>query len=282
MDFEPAVLAEACAARFLGRMPARGIVPTDGATVLILSYDTRDLTRRCLETFLPTLAFDRHVRRVRVVDNGSRDGSPRMLAGFGGVPKVELLFREENRGIYPEWNAAARETTGDLVILGSDTEALSWNWLRAMRYLVRTNERAGIVACRQVRPEGPEGRLRVNFGGINETGSGPIHRMGWDDEGAWDRPTRHSWVTHSAVLVRRAVFDAIGGYDEAFKVYSGDSMFGRTATASGFECWYTPHGRVLHWEGRTVSACRGRGELSVADYEADWAREREFRARKTG
>jgi GT2 family glycosyltransferase len=256
-----ATLADAAAAYLLGRRPARGNGGGGNRpiTVLVLSRNTRDVTRRCLETFLPTLVYDRHVRRVRVVDNGSGDGSAEMLLAFAGVPKVELELRPDNPGIHRSWNRIALASRDDLLILGSDTEALSANWLTALRRHVASHPRTGLVATRQVKPLA--GRWLITFGGTGDEG-GPPHRVGWVDHGDWGRPTKHAWVTHSSVLVRREVFDAVGGYDERYQVYSGDDEFGRRATAAGWECWYTPYATVLHWGGKSVAAARARGEIT--------------------
>lgn len=263
-------VADACRTVFLGGVPRVNRLPLGRGrltTVAIPNYNTGKFLDRCLETLLPTLVYDSRIREVVVVDNGSTDGSQRMLAAkYARVPKFRVIENGKNLYIYRAWNQVVEGCLDDILILGSDTEKVDNNWFAAMRYWMDRNPSAGLVAGQQIRPE-RSGRRRIIFGGIIDDraeGQHP-HISGWEDMGDCAEPTKHTWLTHSNVLVRREVFDAVGLYDdEQFSIYCGDEEFGKRATDAGFEAWYCPYSRVLHWEGRGVDQARRSGYSNAA------------------
>lgn len=83
-------------------------------TVILVSYNTRDLLRQALQTLE---AENPH--EIIVVDNASQDGSPQMVAKE--FPEVRLVANDANQGFGPANNQALDEMTGDLALfLNSD------------------------------------------------------------------------------------------------------------------------------------------------------------------
>jgi GT2 family glycosyltransferase len=94
-------------------------VPVPELSVVVLSWNTQDLLRACLQA----LANDppAQAREILVVDNGSSDGSADMVARE--FPTVMLLRNTENLGYAEGNNVGARAATGKfLCLLNSDTE----------------------------------------------------------------------------------------------------------------------------------------------------------------
>src|SRR5438270_12852655 len=75
-------------------------------SVAVVSWNTRDLLRRCLESFATEVDAGRC--EVWVVDNASRDGSPEMVREE--FPWVRLHASEENLGFGPGINWVANRT----------------------------------------------------------------------------------------------------------------------------------------------------------------------------
>jgi hypothetical protein len=66
---------------------------------------------------------------------------------------------------------------------------------------------------------------------------------------SWDRVVRsYSAVTAACLLVRRAVFEEVGGFDEAFAVGFNDVDFCIRVTQAGYRNVFTPHARLTHYE----------------------------------
>ena len=60
------------------------------------------------------------------------------------------------------------------------------------------------------------------------------------------------WVSGASMMIRRDVFDRIGGLDETFFLYFEETEFCHRAKRAGFEVWYVPASRVVHIAGQST------------------------------
>src|SRR5262249_20611847 len=65
----------------------------------------------------------------------------------------------------------------------------------------------------------------------------------------------------AAMAVRRDVFETIGLLDDGFFLYYEETDFARRSAAAGFECWYVPASRVLHYCGQATGVTQPDGSL---------------------
>ncbi len=63
---------------------------------------------------------------------------------------------------------------------------------------------------------------------------------------------RVDWICGASMLIRPAVLDAIGGFDENYFLYYEETDFCRRALRAGFETWYAPDSRVMHIAGQST------------------------------
>lgn len=118
-------------------------------SVVIPSYNTRDLLRSCLCALEPALPSS---SEVIVVDNASLDGTPSMVARE--FPHVRLLRNERNEGFARAVNQGFERTRGDYVlILQADTELFSGG-LRPLISFLDANDRYGAVAPQVLNADG--------------------------------------------------------------------------------------------------------------------------------
>ncbi|MEX2244171.1 MAG: glycosyltransferase family 2 protein [Fimbriimonadaceae bacterium] len=105
-------------------------------SVIVVSYNTRDLLGRCLESL-------GEADEVMVVDNASADGSAEMVASR--FPSFQLIRNSSNRGFGAANNQGLDLVTGDLVLfLNSDAVARPG----ALQGLVSVmDSHADVVAC---------------------------------------------------------------------------------------------------------------------------------------
>ena len=61
------------------------------------------------------------------------------------------------------------------------------------------------------------------------------------------------WVPGASMMIRRAVFDAIGGFDENYFLYFEETDFCLRAKKTGFSTWYVPESRVMHIGGQSTT-----------------------------
>ena len=73
----------------------------------------------------------------------------------------------------------------------------------------------------------------------------------WTPFGRMDHTRDYLAVTSACVMVRREVFEAVGGYDERFRVSGSDVELALRIVQRGLRCVYTPHTRLVHHESAT-------------------------------
>ncbi len=109
-------------------------------TLILLTWNRWELTRRCLETLL---ASDLSGAELLVVDNGSTDGTPERLAAF---PQARVLALPANLGFVRGNNAgiAAVPPDNDVVLLNNDVEFPRRDWLQRLRAAAHSAPDVGV------------------------------------------------------------------------------------------------------------------------------------------
>lgn len=235
-------------------------------SVIVVSYNTQELTLACLQSI-----FD-HTTRVRyeviVVDNASKDKSAETIAKQ--FPRARLFAQEQNLGFGLANNIAARQATGRyLLLLNPDTEVLSGAIDRLVAF-ADANPGAALFGGRTVFPHGglnPTSVWRAPslWGlacraiGIDNVfhGSGYFN---WDAYGGWERDCVREVdiVSGCFMLVRRPVWEQLGGFDPAFFMYGEDWDICMRAARAGYKCLFCPDAEIVHYGGASEPAIEGK------------------------
>jgi len=232
------------------------------ASVIVPAHGHAALTRRCLGALLVYLPAD---CEVIVVDDASPDSTPELLGGYGERIRVVSLI--ENEGFAGACNAGAAAAGGEtLVFLNNDTQPRP-GWLEALLSYAVRHPRADVVGAKLVFPTGA-----VQHAGVVIGQDGYPHNLYaglTEDRPEVNRSRRLQAVTGACMLVRRAAFEALGGFDRGYLNSLEDVDLCLLAGARGGEVHYCHQAVVVHLE----SASRGRGERferSVALWRERW------------
>jgi N-acetylglucosaminyl-diphospho-decaprenol L-rhamnosyltransferase len=231
--------------------------------VVIVNYNTGAWLTRCLASLARhrgDLAID-----VVVIDNASVDGSH--TAARAAHPGTRLIENDRNVYLSPAWNQGARATSAPyLLFLNPDTEWWSGTLADYVR-VARAHPRAGIVGPMIRNTDGspyPSGRSLPSI--VDAVGHAFLSPFTRDNRftkryelDGWDRTTERTvdWVSGSCMLIPRAAFDAVGGFDEAFPLYAEELDLATRLRTAGWSVLFTPEVEVLHEIG--VSTGRSRG-----------------------
>lgn len=188
---------------------------------------------------------------VIVVDNGSDDGSPEMVAAEFGSEPVSVIGNRENRGFCAANNQGIEAARGKYVaLLNNDAEAEP-GWLRALSRVLDERPQVGMAASKILVYEDPR---RIDKAGhlIYPDGQNRGRGMGALDDGRFDRLEETLWPDGCAAMYRKQMLDEIGGFDEDFFAYGDDAELGLRARLAGWECLYVPDAVVRHHRGATL------------------------------
>jgi GT2 family glycosyltransferase len=226
-------------------------------TVLVVSYNTREMTLRCLET----LHAETRATRFRVVvwDNASQDGSADAIAAR--FPQAALIRAPRNVGFARANNAAAARADGDwLLLLNSDTEIRD-GAVDALMDFARANPRYGVYGGRTLFADGSLNPSSARDGvtpwsafchatGLVALFPG-IRLFNPEAIGGWRRDSlrRVGIVQGSFLLLPTRLWRAAGGFDRRFWMYGEDVDLCYRLRAGGWQPVIVPQATIVHHGG---------------------------------
>lgn len=226
--------------------------PPPPVTIAIVSWNTRDLLERCLDSLKPEV--ERGCAEVWVVDNASEDGSPDLVRER--YPWVRLVASEENHGFGRAVNLVARQTRSEWIATANADIALHPGALDELLEAGRRDPGAGAVAPRLLLPTGATQHSvfafpTITFSLLLAVGAFRFSRTIGDRRafpGHWDteRARRVPWAIAAFWLVRRRAFDEIGGFDERQWLYAEDLDISWRLHRAGWATRYVPSAHVEH------------------------------------
>jgi N-acetylglucosaminyl-diphospho-decaprenol L-rhamnosyltransferase len=220
-------------------------------SVVVINFCQWRNTDRLTRQLLDADAINSGTADVIVIDNDSPPDPA--LGRLRRTPGVSLKRFDRNTGFAKAANAGCRLGRGEWVLLLNPDTAVPEGFLDQLEGLCRTLDdeepQAGVVGL----------SLR-HADGTDQASSGPPPTLGRTLAGLVlprrvrkCRPVRAGdrvavpWVTGCGMLIRRACWADLGGFDESFFLYYEDADFCRRAWASGWSVWYEPGLRVTHY-----------------------------------
>jgi GT2 family glycosyltransferase/glycosyltransferase involved in cell wall biosynthesis len=221
-------------------------------SIVIPVYGQLPYTLNAIDALLRHRA--RAALEIIVVDDGSPDNTPEILPGLTGI----VYHAQENAGFIAACNQGAALARGRFVVmLNNDTRVVE-GWLDALVDSFTRWPRAGLVGA----------KLHYADGSLQEAGG-----IIWRDGRAWnygrnDDPNRPQYsharqvdyISGCSIALPAALWRALGGFDEFFSpAYCEDVDLALRVRAAGYEVWYQPQARVVHYEGKTSGTDTGGG-----------------------
>ncbi len=222
--------------------------PTRRVSIIIPFRDRPELLRNCLRS----LGVSTHRRfEIVLVDNGSIDPrTRRLLARVSRRPNVRIVEDAGPFNFSRLCNTGAQAARGEhLLFLNNDTEALTHDWLEHLLTLAG-DPRVGIVGATLLYPDHTiqhAGLLpRTDGVWVHPYRGQPANEPG--ENGELQIPRSVPAVTAACLLMRREVFEVLGGFDERFPVTFNDVDLCTRVRERGLLVVISPHAQLLHYE----------------------------------
>ncbi len=251
------VLDVAAPGLFRVKRPIKGQPPV---TLVITTDDRSREIRGRVERLLPNLvrsivqktAYANY--ELLVVDNGRLSDESRDV--LAGTRHRRVSYTIEGRFNFAhKLNFSMRHATGDhVVILNDDIEVISSEWLTALLEYSQ-DPAVGAVGARLLYPDGRLQHIGVVLGVCGVAAhcfhQAPGHHPGYF--GSAYGPRNYSAVTGACLMTRRAVFEALGGFNERLAIDFNDIDFCLRVRRAGYRIVYTPYAELYHLESGTIS-----------------------------
>lgn len=222
--------------------------------VSIINFNTRDLTKKCLESILKR-KWSEEIQ-VWVVDNASTDDSVEMIKKFS---EVSLIENHENLGFGIGHNLVFKKVSGDYyLVLNSDCE-MEDNVIDKMVEFMEKNPKCGISSCKLL---GFNGELQPNAGDLpfgsalvswlfnfDFLGGKSFHR---NEPLYYENSHEVGWVSGSFMMIREEVVKLVGGFSKDYFMYFEDTEICYRAKKTGFKIMINPKVEIKHLSGGSL------------------------------
>ena len=239
-------------------LSSRASAVRPAVSIVIVSFNTRDVLRECLQT-LQRQAGSVSYETV-VIDNNSSDGSAEMVEAEFNWARVVRCDR--NLGFAGANNRGFPRATGRyVVLLNSDAFLQPGALERAVEHMDK-NPMVGLAGGRLVGRDGswqPSARMFPSL--LNEllvmsglsTRYSKSRFFGRVDQTFADpsEPSQIDWVPGAFSIIRRDILEKIGYFDERFFLYYEEVDLCRRLKAAGYQIWYWPDIQVVHLGGES-------------------------------
>ncbi len=211
-------------------------------SVVVLNHNGARFLQQALKSLLE-LDYDSY--EIIVVDNGSRDDSLEVADKFG----VRVIETGANLGFSKANNLGAAASRGDFTLFVNNDMKFDKSFLSLMVQVISDDERIFAVDCTQ----------------LNWDGSRPIHGPRYFGSGSPIEPfwpflreiqrfdatfsVETPWGCGSNLMVRRSMFESIGGFDPTFFLDYEDLDLCWRAWLRGWRTVFVPQAKTYHAVG---------------------------------
>lgn len=230
------------------------------ASIIIPNRDKLEFLQPCIESIFAKTRYT--AWEIIIVDNRSED--PDTLAYYKELTathhaKVRIVYYNNLFNFSAQCNLGVLHAKGEyILLLNNDVEIVQPEWLERLIMHGQRSE-VGIVGAKLIYPEtsniqhaglvlGVGGRLNevVGYYGNNE----PIGGAGYMNR--WQCDIELSAVTAACLLVRRSVYQQVGGFNETLRINYNDVDFCLRVRAAGFKVLWTPYAVAGHHHGTSI------------------------------
>jgi GT2 family glycosyltransferase len=219
--------------------------------VVILNYNGKELTERCLQSVMGS----RYARKeIILVDNASTDDSAERLAGM--FPSAIVLRNKQNLGVTGGRNRGFREAVrrGNEYVLSLDNDTrIDERMIEELIAVAESDPAIAVVGPKTYADDG-SGKIQCAGGSITYTQNVCAQRgFGEIDRGQYDMMQSVDYFPGFGFMARREVFEVLNFLDESFAGYGHeDTDFCLRATRAGYRVLYVPKAIMWHKGSATI------------------------------
>jgi GT2 family glycosyltransferase/lipopolysaccharide/colanic/teichoic acid biosynthesis glycosyltransferase len=229
-------------------------------SVIIVNYNVRDFLKNALVSVFKALADLEG--EVFVVDNASDDGSCDMVRQ--SFPQVHLISNSLNVGFAKANNQALVRAGGKYLMLLNPDTIVQEDTFQTLIKFFKENSDVGMAGCKILNPDGSfqlacrrsfptpwvaftkVSGLSSVFGSTKLFGKYNLTYLNPDESYEVDA------VSGSCMMMRREVYQSIGGLDEDFFMYGEDLDWCYRVQKSGWKVFYVADTKIIHYKGEST------------------------------
>jgi GT2 family glycosyltransferase len=227
-------------------------------SIIIVTYNSGEVVLDCLRTLTEAAQPD---WEILLVDNQSSDG---MIARIReAYPQVAVTINPENRGFAYANNIGLAQARGMYLALVNPDVLVSPSSFPPLLTYLKAHPQVGIVGPKtftadgaldhSARPPLTVASVVWQFWGLNRLF--PYVMMGrmLRQAETASEPFETAWVQAHCMVIRRAVYEQIGGLDDGLFLFNEEADFCERAARAGWKTVFVPQSTLVHLGSTTTS-----------------------------
>ncbi|MGI6019304.1 MAG: glycosyltransferase family 2 protein [Marvinbryantia sp.] len=224
-------------------------------SILIPNKDQKETLEKCLAALWEKTEYENY--EILIIENNSKTQEIfDYYKKIDGRNHVRILYWKDGFNFSAINNFAAKQAKGEyLVLLNNDTEIITGGWLKELLGTCQRPE-VGMVGAKLYFPDdtvqsagtiiGMGGLADHAFVNMPRAHSGYMHRASIQMD--------LSGVTAACAIVKKSVFEEVGGFEEELTVAFNDVDLGLKIVTAGYLIVYDPYAEVYHYESKSRGA----------------------------
>ncbi|MBR1799039.1 MAG: glycosyltransferase [Bacteroidales bacterium] len=235
-------------------------------SVVIVNYNVKYFLDQCLASVFGSnrqLANGEQMElEVWVVDNDSVDGSASMIRT--AYPQVKLIENHQNVGFSKANNQALLQATGDVLLLLNPDTIVEPNTLCHSVDFMQSHADCGGLCVKMI--DGKGNYMKESKRGFPTPSAAFCKIVGLTSLFPHSRRMAAYYMGHlpanevnkidimpgAYMMIRREVYDKIGGLDEQYFMYGEDVDYSWRIKQAGYENYYLPEPHIIHYKGEST------------------------------
>lgn len=244
---EAGATAEAAAKAMAAKKPLMQVTTTaPKVSIIIPVYGQTHFVLNCLDSLVKLRS--KHSVEIIVADDASPAAS--RVDVLKVIPWIRYERRAENGGFLECCNSAVQLANGEIVVLlNSDTRVVE-GWLDELVDAFALFPKAGMVGSKLFNDDG----TLQEAGGIFWR-DGSAHNYGRNQDPNLPQycfARQADFISGASIALRKSVWNELGGFDPEYKpAYCEDADLAFRLRRVGYEVWFVPTSRAIHYEGIT-------------------------------
>lgn len=226
---------------------------TDTVSIVIVNYNSGEYLKKTVDSVLTDgkgFNFE-----IIVVDNNSGDGSADL--NYNDT-RVRIIKNSKNEGFGRANNIGVAASSGEYILILNNDTLLLENTVPPLLKILRQNKNTGVAAPLILYPDRT---VQPSYGMDLTIFTEFLQKFFFDKvqirryEKRKNYTLKPDWVTGACFLIKRSLYEEIGGFDENYFIYVEDADLCRRVRNRGYEIVFTTEAELIHFKGKSTSKC---------------------------
>ena len=220
-------------------------------SIIIVSYNTKQITKNCLNSIIKSFKNSKINYQIIVIDNDSKDGSVEFLKTFSKKHpnNFKLILNNENTGFGKANNQGVKIADSDyILLLNSDTVTLDDSIEKLIKYYKKNEGVVHFAGAKLFNKDmTPQPSTAPFFTPLIVFAALFLRGDYWGlTRSSPNIEKKVDWVSGACILTKKEYYNKINGFDEGVFMYMDEVDLLYRASLKGLNTYFFPEAKFIH------------------------------------